>query len=76
LYLLPSALFLKLFESKFYHFNAGTMAKLKKTDDEHQLVTDVAKLIEESRQRIAQTVNTTLSILYWEIGKRSDRVTE
>ncbi|MDB5276140.1 MAG: hypothetical protein JWR61_1095 [Ferruginibacter sp.] len=39
------------------------MAKLKKTDDEHQLVADVAKLIEESRQQIAQTVNTTLSIL-------------
>ena len=35
-----------------------------------QLLTDVAKLIEESKKQVAYTVNATLSILYWKIGKR------
>jgi len=35
-----------------------------------QLFIDVAKLIEESKQQVAQTVNSTLTHLYWKIGKR------
>ena len=46
------------------------MVKLKKIDTEQLLFTDVALLIEESKKYLANTVNTTLSILYWKIGKR------
>jgi DUF1016 N-terminal domain len=35
-----------------------------------QLVKDIVFLIEDSRSHIAQTVNSTLTILYWRIGKR------
>src|SRR5690606_19008386 len=37
---------------------------------EKQLFVDVAKLIEESRQQLAQSANSTLTYLYWRIGKR------
>lgn len=37
---------------------------------EHLLFTDVSGLIDEARQYVAQTVNTTLSLLYWKIGRR------
>lgn len=46
------------------------MALLKKADSQQQLVIDVARLIDESRQYVAQNVNTTLTVLYWKIGKR------
>lgn len=45
------------------------MGKLK-DNTEKQLLADVAGLIEESKQYVAQTVNSTLSLLYWKIGKR------
>lgn len=35
-----------------------------------QLFTDIRFLIDESRQKLAQTVNSSLTILYWKIGKR------
>jgi len=35
-----------------------------------QLVSDIVFLIEESKSHIAQTVNSTLTLLYWRIGKR------
>lgn len=35
-----------------------------------QLVNDIVFLIEESKYHIAQTVNSTLTLLYWRIGKR------
>ncbi len=35
-----------------------------------QLVKDVVFLIEDSKSHIAQTVNSTLTIFYWRIGKR------
>ncbi len=44
--------------------------KLKKINTEKLLFTDVAKLIEESKKYVAYTVNTTISLLYWKIGKR------
>lgn len=34
------------------------------------LVTDIKKLIDGSRQRVAQTFNAELSLLYWQIGHR------
>ncbi|QNL50298.1 DUF1016 domain-containing protein [Olivibacter sp. SDN3] len=37
---------------------------------EKQLFVDVAKLIEESKQQLAQSANSTLTYLYWRIGKR------
>lgn len=46
------------------------MAKLKKINQEQQLIIDVGRLIEESRQNVAQTVNSTLTVLYWKIGMR------
>jgi predicted nuclease of restriction endonuclease-like (RecB) superfamily len=45
--------------------------KINKSETiEALLLTDVSSLIEESRQYVAQTVNATLSLLYWKIGKR------
>jgi hypothetical protein len=46
------------------------MIKVKKANSEKQLLTDVAKLIEESRIKVARTVNSTLILLYWKIGTR------
>lgn len=34
------------------------------------LVGDIKTLIEESKQKLAVTVNSTMSLLYWNIGKR------
>ena len=34
------------------------------------LLADIKLLIEESKQRVAVTVNATMSMLYWEIGKK------
>ena len=34
------------------------------------LVADIKLLIEESRHRVAVTVNAELTLLYWTIGKR------
>ena len=45
------------------------MAKIKKTDPELQLFKDVAGLIEESRNYVAVTINSALTLLYWKIGK-------
>lgn len=46
------------------------MGKLKKINTEEQLLKDIAGLIEQSKQHVAQVVNTTLTLLYWKIGKR------
>lgn len=37
------------------------------------LIQDVRQLIEASRQRVATSVNTELSLLYWQIGRRIDQ---
>ena len=34
------------------------------------LIADISKLIDGARQRIAQTFNAELSLLYWQIGQR------
>ncbi|HEY6083291.1 MAG TPA: PDDEXK nuclease domain-containing protein, partial [Chitinophagaceae bacterium] len=46
------------------------MSRLKKNNQEILLLKDVTAFIEESRQYVAQTVNTTLTLLYWKIGRR------
>lgn len=35
-----------------------------------QLLGDIRQLIEQSRQQLASTVNSTLTQLYWHIGQR------
>lgn len=39
-------------------------------ESENQLIHDVIKYIEQSRQQLAVTVNTAMSDLYWSIGNR------
>ena len=46
------------------------MSKAGKINIEKKLVSDVTLLIEESRNVVANTVNTTLVLLYWKIGNR------
>ena len=49
----------------------STRGKLAQNNNTDQLLfSDVSRLIEEARQSVAQVVNTTLSLLYWKIGKR------
>lgn len=45
----------------------GSKVKIK---EKELLFTEVAKLIEESKSFVAQTVNSTITILYWKIGRR------
>jgi predicted nuclease of restriction endonuclease-like (RecB) superfamily len=49
--------------------------KLRETDMENKisnvpLVNEVKTLIEQSKQQLSITVNATMSMLYWQIGKR------
>jgi predicted nuclease of restriction endonuclease-like (RecB) superfamily len=46
------------------------MKKLKKVKTETLLFANIAKLILESKSLVAYTVNASLSLLYWKIGKR------
>jgi len=34
------------------------------------MIGDIKQLINESRQQVALTVNATMTMLYWQIGKR------
>ena len=36
----------------------------------HQLFMSIKELIEQSKQQVAISVNTTMSMLYWQIGKQ------
>lgn len=38
--------------------------------NEHQLVGEISQLIQNSKQRVAVTVNAELTLLYWHIGQR------
>lgn len=44
--------------------------KEKKIQKQGLLLYEIKNLIEDSKQQIAVTVNTSLSMLYWQIGKR------
>lgn len=46
------------------------MGKLKHTHPEQKLFIDISELIEQSKNHVAQTVNATLTLLYWQIGRR------
>lgn len=39
------------------------------------LLSDIRKLIEESRQAVATTVNVGMTLLYWRVGKRINEET-
>jgi predicted nuclease of restriction endonuclease-like (RecB) superfamily len=49
--------------------DSGTTKHLKKTV-ELPLLDDLRRMIEETRQAVATTVNTALTQLYWRVGKR------
>src|ERR1017187_9750171 len=51
------------------------MASKIKTKNEDVLFTEVSKMIAESKLYVAQTVNATITILYWKIGKRINEET-
>ena len=42
----------------------------KVSNSEHVLLGEVRELIEQSRQQVAVTVNATMTLLYWQVGKR------
>jgi hypothetical protein len=48
------------------------MPKLNKIEKEvsNVLLKDLRKLIDSARQSVAVTVNSTMTILYWQVGKR------
>jgi predicted nuclease of restriction endonuclease-like (RecB) superfamily len=46
------------------------MGKLKKINPDQLLFNDITKLIEESKKYVAHAANTTLTTLYWQIGRR------
>jgi predicted nuclease of restriction endonuclease-like (RecB) superfamily len=50
-------------------------AKILKTKSERkeELFAEITKLIEDSKSFLAQTANTTITYLYWKIGKRINR---
>jgi len=43
------------------------------TSNDSKLVTDIRRMIEETRAAVAITVNAGLTMLYWHIGERIDR---
>lgn len=43
---------------------------MKKNLSNNSLVVEIKSLIKQSKQQLAVTVNATLSLLYWQIGKR------
>ncbi len=46
------------------------MKNLIKTNNQNRLFNDIKKIIDESKNFIATTVNASLTILFWKIGKR------
>lgn len=45
----------------------------KSIQKEKQLIGDIQKLIEESRKHVAVEVNSTITMLYWQIGNRINK---
>ncbi|MCF0054928.1 hypothetical protein LXL81_04100 [Dyadobacter sp. CY356] len=45
----------------------------KNKNSEKGIFTDIALLIEQSRQNVATTVNAKITILYWNIGGRINK---
>src|SRR3990167_2269699 len=44
--------------------------KISKSLDHEPLLTDIQHLINQSRQKVALTINAELTMLYWKIGHR------
>lgn len=42
----------------------------KISNSEKLLLGEIRELIEQSRQQVAVTVNATITLLYWQVGKR------
>lgn len=45
----------------------------KTSPPEQRLFGEIRELIEQSRQQVAVTVNATMTLLYWQIGRRIHR---
>lgn len=60
----------KKIEKASKQYGHKVMSELKKKNKEERLFKDIASLIEGSKQHVTQAVNATLTLLYWEIGKR------
>ena len=48
----------------------NTMSKKEFTPTEKQLALDIKQLIVQTRQQVAVAVNSAITLLYWQIGKR------
>lgn len=46
------------------------MSQLEKRKAEHVLFSEIKSLIEQGRQQVAVAVNATMTLLYWQVGKR------
>jgi hypothetical protein len=57
-----------LINSLFSIFNKNKMSK--ELDFKNDLFREIKKLINDARQRVSQTVNAEMSLLYWQVGKR------
>lgn len=42
----------------------------KEIEKSRQIADDIKTLIERSKEQVAQTVNSEITLLYWNIGKR------
>lgn len=42
----------------------------KISNSEKLLLGEIRELLEQSRQQVAVTVNATITLLYWQVGKR------
>ena len=49
------------------------MEKQNKPEAINQLSVEIKQMIMDSKQKVAMTVNMTLSMLYWHIGKKNKR---
>ena len=43
---------------------------MRDSEDNKDLIIEIRTLIEQSRQQVAATVNSAITLLYWQIGKR------
>ena len=46
------------------------MSNSSEMDKKNNLSTDISKLISESKQRVASAINSEITLLYWQVGKR------
>ncbi len=56
--------------SRLIHFQLKHAMKNEPSQPNHELFTDIRQLIEDARQAVSRTVNITVTMLYWNIGRR------